>query len=1149
METITAWYFQLLECYCQFHLKTNLIMRLRLLIGMIILIIALPPKLFAQTTKINLNLTNVTVNDVLNEIEKKSEYSFLVNQEFIDVTRKVDAVFVNTPIKDILDNLFKGEKVNWIVSGRQIIIAPNNTKLEVGTYQPKKISGRVTEENTGEPLIGVTVKIKGTTTGTATSIDGNYTIELKSHDAILVFSYMGYETKEYYAKDLATTLNVVMNIISTELEDVVVTALGIKREVKALGYSVQGVEGEGLQKVKSLDVGTSLTGRVAGLLVKNSTEFIAEPDIQIRGEKPLLVIDGVPFGNMSLRDLPSDDIETLSILKGATASALYGYRGASGAIMVTTKKGNAKKGISISVNSGSMFSAGYLALPEAQSTYGRVVNTATNTYVSNGDGSWGPPLDGREVNQWDPISKSMKLMPFLPVGKNNFKNYIEQGYVLNNNINLVQQSENGSFRASVTSIQNKGQYPNSMYSKYTYSLGGDIKISKFTLTSSITYNKQSTPNMGFSGYTGYDPMYSMLIWSSPDWNILDYQDYWFVPNESQNNSYTDTNNNPYFDRFERTHSLNKDIFNGSISLSYDLLSWLKATIRSGYDTYSNRQSVKISKGSLISAGSSTVIDNGSQVWGESTKGSYNLGLGRGYSFNNDFLLSGNKAFERYTVDAFIGGTIFARQDEGTDSRTQGGLSIPGFYSLKASVLPAYVASSLYKQQVNSLYGRLALSWNKLIFVEGTVRNDWSSTLSASTRSYLYPSISGSFIASELLPKLDWLSLWKLRGSWTSSKTPAGIYSINQVYTVDPQTWGNLTSAWLPTTIYGSNVFPEAASTWEVGTALNLYKNLVSFDISYYNKRMYNFLTSTGISPASGYYSNYINIDEEITRKGLEISANVTPIKLKDWQWNISVNWSKYARYYTKLDSIYSPDKPWVKVGQRVDSYVLNDFQRDPSGNIIYQNGVPIFSAYSSKFGNSDPDWIWGVNTNLAYKNWNFSVSLDGRIGGIAQTTTEMYMWRAGSHPKSVVPERYLDATNPGTKNYIGSGVKVVSGVATYDTYGNITSDTRVYAPNDVPVTYESYITTIHRGTAWGGSPSPLEAYSTTFLKIREMSLTYNLPSSLCAMLKSQGISISAIGQNMYLWAKQFKYSDPDGGYENFSDPSIRYLGFNLKLLF
>jgi len=1122
-------------------------MRLLLLTGLFLILILVPGRLNAQSTKITLNMVNVPLNDVLNEIEKKSDYTFLVNQEVVDVSRKVDAVFTNTSVKDILDQLFKGEKVTYVTSDRQIIITPTENKSKGGDFKPKKVTGKVTDELTGETMVGVTVQIKGTTSGTTTSLDGTYSIELQTPDAILLFSYLGYESKEIQVKD-EIVINVVMHQIATELQSVIVTALGIKREEKALGYSVQAVDGEVFQKVKTLDVTTSLTGKIAGLLVRNSTEFAAAPDIQIRGEVPLLVVDGVPYGNVSLRDLPSDDIENVSVLKGATASALYGYRGANGAIMVTTKKGSAYKGLSVTVNSGSMFNSGFLAIPEQQSTYGRVVNTSTNEYSDAGDGSWGVPLDGREVIQWDPISKSMKAMPYLPIGKDNFKNFLEQGYVLNNNINVVQQGEFGSFRASATWVKNKGQYPNSMLDKITYSIGGDMKIKKFSFSSNMAYNKQVSDNIGFSGYTSYDPMYSLLIWSSPDYDVRQYKDYWFVPNETQNSSYASTNNNPYFDRNERTHSVNKDIFNGTLALGYDITSWLKASLRSGFDTYSDRQEVIISKGSFISAGSATVIPNGTQIWGESNNGSYNLGLSRGYSFNNDLLLSGIKTFGKLTIDGLIGGTIFYKQDEGIESKTISGLTIPGYYSLNASVSPAKTYSMLYRQQVNSLFGRMALSWNSLVYVDATVRNDWSSTLPSTTRSYLYPSFSGSFIVSELLPKSNWLSLWKVRSSWTSSKTPAGIYSINNVYSIENSAWGSLSAAYYPTTVRGTDVLPQSASTFEVGTVVNVFNNRASLDVSYYSKRMYDALVYAGVTPASGFYNNYINTDEEITRRGVEISANVTPVKTNDWQLDVSVNWSKYARYYSKLDTVNISYKLWDKVGSRYDSYDLFDYQRDPQGNIIYGTGLPLYSDYVSKFGNSDPDWIWGLNASLRYKDFQFSVSFDGRVGGLTQTTTEMYMWRAGSHPNSVTPERALDATLGGN-NYIGDGVKVVSGSATYDTYGNITSDTRVYAPNDVAVTYQNYLNTLHRGTAWGGNPSPLDVYSTTFIKLREVSLTYTLPKEICAKFKSKGVSVSAIGQNVFLWAKQFKYSDPDGGYENFSDPSIRYTGVNLKFAF
>ncbi|MDO9153348.1 MAG: SusC/RagA family TonB-linked outer membrane protein [Paludibacter sp.] len=1102
-------------------------------------------KAFSQTATITLDMKNVTVESVLNEIETKTSYRFLFNKQLVDVNQNISITVINKEIGVVLKTLFDKTDIAFTVNGRQIVLSKKINQIIKG------LTGLVTDQK-GEAIIGATVVIKGTRTGTVTNFSGNFNFETVPEKVILEVSYIGYKPVEIL---VGAKNNVIIKLeedIKT-LGEVIVTALGIKREEKALGYAVQVVSGSGLQTVKGVDTGTSLTGKVAGLLVKNSTEFAEAPSIQIRGEYPILVIDGVPYANMTLRDIPSDDIENISVLKGATASALYGARGGGGAIMVTTKKGSSTNGLTVTINSGSMFNAGFLAIPELQATFGRVVtfDAATNayTYVRSGDGSWGVPMDGREIIQWDPFSKSMKPMPYLPIGKDNFKNFLEQGYILNNNINVVQQTEFGSFRSSATWVKNKGQYPNSMFDKITYSMGGEMKLGKFNLSSSMAYNKHTSPNVGFNGYTGYDPMYNLLVWSSADYNILDYKDYWIIKNELQNSSYTDTNNNPYFDRFERIHSINKDIFNGTLAVNYQILSGLKATFRSGFDTYSDKQEVRLAKSSLKSAGDATVITNGSQIWGEGALGQYNTGLGRGYSFNNDFLLTGEKKFGDFSIDGFVGGSIFYRQDEGQEAFTQGGLSIPGYYSLKASINPSLVKSRLSRRQDNSLYGRMAFAWKSLLFAEATLRNDWTSTLPVSTRSYLYPSFSGSFVASELLPKVNWLSLWKIRGSWTNFKSPPGIYSVNSAFNITNSAWGSLSAAALPTTIRGADVRPQSASTFEVGTAINLLKNRASLDVSYYSKRDYDALRSAGVSAATGYFSNFINIAEEITRKGVEISANGTPIKSRDWQWDVAVNWTTYARYYTKLDPLFSADKSWVKVGNRFDVFTLRDYQKEPATNkLIINNGLPQYSQYESVHGYSDPDWIWGANSTLRFKNWAMSVSLDGRVGGIAATTTEMYMWRTGSHPKSVTTERMLDAT-VGGNNYIAEGVKVVSGTATYDTYGNILTDNRVFVSNDIATTYQNYINAIHKGTAWGGVPSPLDAYSTTFLKIREVSLSYIFPKRFCEFVKATNISLSAIGQNVFLWAKQFKYSDPDGGYENFSDPSQRYLGFNIKVGF
>lgn len=1016
-----------------------------------------------------------------------------------------------------------------------------------GFSQTKLITGTVSDEK-GSPLEGVSVRALKSGVGTATATDGTFEIRATSADN-LEFSYIGYTT-QVIAVGGKSKLDVQLLPAQAEnLDAVVVTALGIKRQEKALGYATQEVKGNTLQTVKGVDVATSLTGKVAGMNVKNSPEFMEAPDITIRGERPLIVIDGVPYGNMSLRDVPSDDIESINFLKGATSSALYGERGGSGAIMITTRKGALGKGFTISFNSSSMFEAGYLAIPEMQSKYGRVVNSATNNYVRSADGSWGPPLEGQQVIQWDPVSKTMKAMPYSPIGKDNFKNFQQQGYILNNNLSIAQTGELGGFRASATWVKNKGTYPNSFFDKITYSLGGDIKLKKFSLSTSVAYNNHNSPNTGFGGYAGYDPMYSMLVWGSPDWDIRQYKDYWLVPNEIQNSSYTAGNNNPYFDRYERVHPYKKDIFNGQLTLNYDFLSWLKATIRTGYDTYSNKQEVRISKGSFQGGGTSKVMNNGTEIWGESQKGSYNLGLSRGYSINSEALLIGNKKLNDLSIDGFFGGALFYNQDEGMEARTNGGLSIPGYYSLKATTTPVNILSLIYQKQTNSLFGKLGFGWRDMLFLEATARNDWASTLPKATRSYFYPSVAGSFIVSELF-RPQWLSYWKLRGAWTEYKTPAGIYAINKVFSIGNNVWGTLSSASFPTLIRPDDIFAEGSATTEFGTAMSFLKNRVSLDVTLYRKKLYDFIVTANISPATGFNGVYTNSDEEQTRKGIEIALNVTPVKNSDVKWDLGFNWSKYARFYTKLDSLYSiQNRDWVKVGKRTDYYTINEYQTDNQGNIVFNNGVPTYKPIQSLAGYGDPDWIWGFFNTVSYKNLSLNISLDGRVGGLAQSTTEMYMWRSGNHPNSLTEARYLDATNPGTKNFLGDGVKVISGSIVYDANYHVVSDTRQFAPNDVKTTYKSYIEALHKGTAWGGSPSSADLFSTTFIKLREVALTYNLPLNWAEKIHSKNLSVSLIGQNLIYWAKDFKYSDIDGGTENFIDPSMRFIGLNLKLDF
>jgi len=1033
-----------------------------------------------------------------------------------------------------------------------------------GQAQDVSIKGKVIDEK-GLPIPGASVLIKGTSKATSSDMDGNYQIKADSKGT-LVFSFIGYGSVQESIKG-RTQIDVAMKPSAEALQEVVVTALGIKRETKALGYATQKVSGEALTKVSGVDVASSLTGKVAGLLVRNSPDFNSAPVISIRGEQPLLVIDGVPYQNKTLSDISSEDIESVNVLKGATASALYGFRGASGAVLVTTKNGTSNlAGLSVDYANNTMFSAGFLAIPEKQSVYGR---GGSNIYDKNSDASWGAAMDGTIRNQWDPKLKAYADYPYVASGKDNFANFVEQGYVTNNNFSVGYKGDIASIRSSVNWVQNSGVYPNQKADRYTYSLGGDINLDKFKLNSNMSYSKRVTPNQGTNSYTGYDPMYSLLIWSPTDFNLLDYKDnYWIIPNQTQN--YTLKNeNNPYFDVYEKNNEVHRDIFNADLSMSYQITDWLKASVRSGVDFYTDKGELRFSWGSITSSGNTGVPGN-LYTWNGNNKGSYQIGQNQGNSINTDFLLSGDRSFDndKFKVEYLAGGTIFSKTDDNIQSWTSGGLSVPGFFSLKASVSPAGTSTTTYAQQVNSIYGRFAMSYNKWAYIEATGRNDWSSTMvNTQSESYFYPSMSMSIVVSELLPEStkSWLDLLKVRDSWTMSKTPAGIYdtTVNSAFGINSATWGTANGAYAPSNLYGSDLLPQSATTFEVGLQAILFKNRLNFDLTYYDKHLYDFVKSAPLSGASGYTGRYINTNEEQSRRGWEIALSGAIVKTHDWQWDMGFNWSTYARYYTQLDATYSAKNKWTQVGERVDVLASRDYLRDPAtGKQIWSNGNLQFNPYDTKFGNSDPDFIWGVNTTVRYKDFSFFASMDGVNGGLINSRTESYMWQSGVHPDSVTPERALDVATPGSKNYLGDGVKVVSGTFTYDSMGNITSDTRVYAANDVKSTYKAYATAMHNSSAWGGNGTPADTYEKTFFKLRELSLTYTLPKKYIKGW-AKAASVSFVGQNVFLWAKDFKYSDPDGsGYapwgtngnatgsvEDFSDPALRYLGGNIKITF
>ena len=965
--------------------------------------------------------------------------------------------------------------------------------------------------------------IKGTATGTITGLDGDFQLEVPDK-SILVISYIGYSPKEV-AVTASTVYTIKLAEDTQKLDEVIVTALGIKREEKALGYSVQKIGGEDLEVVKGVNVATSLTGKIAGLSINNSSEISENPELKLRGEEPLIVIDGIAYGNMTLGDISADDIESIDVLKGATASALYGVRGRAGAVMITTKKSGKEGTLTVNVSNNTMFSAGYLSMPKAQSSY------STGNYGKleyNSGNVWGDYMDGHEVEQYDPETMGLKKMPLLSRGGDNISNFLRPSLVTNTNVNISQSGKLGGFRVSATQVHQNGQYPNSSLDKYIINGGGNITYNKFKLDASFSYKKEIAPNMPKVDYGGGNILYNMLVWGGTEYDIRDFRNYWKVKDQKQNWPFSAWYDNPYYIMNERIDEWDKNLFNTNLTLSYEILKNLSVMFRSGYDNFNNAEEKRQSVG-----------DSGEK------RGYFGYNQFLGSSFNNDLIVNGNFKWKDFGFDVIGGLSSYWYKTTDFKSNTRGGLSVPGFYSLNASVERPAVERKMKEKALYSVYGKVGLSWKSGIYVDVTGRNDWSSSLPSTSRSYFYPSVSGSFIPTAFYnPIEEVLDFWKIRGSWTVAKKDLDVYEINRVFEVSTDVWDGMSTATYPTKLRDPNIKPETETSYEFGTDFRFLNGRLFFDYTYFNRLRFDRLIEAKISQGSGSEKIITNTTEELMQKGMEFTVGGKPVVTKDFEWESTVNIAYWHWYYHKLDPVHSSKDPRIMEGEREDKYFMTDWETDHAGNIVHQAGLPVKNKFQSVMGYKDPKCILGWTNKFSYKNLDLNISIDGRIGGLMYSWTEQAMWNSGAHPDSDNQWRYDEVVN-GKQSYVGPGVKVVSGSASYDPYGNVISDNRVFAPNDDAISYQSY-TQVYNENPWDHDARQ-NIKNASFIKLREVALNYTLPSTIAQKILMKDVRVGIIGQNLLMWTKEFKFSDPDRGKENLNTPTARYIGFNINL--
>lgn len=913
----------------------------------------------------------------------------------------------------------------------------------LNSFAQINVSGTVTSDD-GELLPGVSIVVKGTANGVVTDFEGNYTFNGVPSDAILVYSFVGMQTQEV-AVDGRSKIDVVLATSSIGMDEVVVTALGISREKKSLGYSVAEVDGESLQKVAQENVLNALSGKVAGVTVNSTGGPGSSVSMVIRGassltsdNQPLFVVDGIPMNNTlnnvtsigrdnkpdygnAISDINPDDIASMTVLKGPSAAALYGSRAGNGVVLITTKSGKRSKGLGVSITSNTVVDNPYkylgkhtlFANGQRPFTQDARPNNGLDYYsVPVGDSYWvGPELNGAMAYQWPYFNENGVLTATpLVAHPDNYKEFFETGFTTTNTVSVNNSSEKVDYRISYSNMQNQGIIPNSDLHKNSIGLNSTLRLTdKLSISSSINFVSNGADNRPSTGNRGTNPLQALYdINSSID--IDDLKNYWEPGKEGiqQNAPYNlevnpngtygkgDAINNPYFIANEVNNSFRRDRFFGNARIDYEFNKQLSLMLRYTHDQFNEKRETKI-------APSYTGDANGV------------YGLEELYRIeqNADFLLGYKKSLDDWSFNASVGGNYMYQFAENSLAATKdrgSGLIVPGVYNL-GNIAPDNLrySSGMSEKAIYSIYGLASIGYKDAVYLDLTARNDWSSTLPEENRSYFYPSASLSVLLNNALDLGENISLAKIRGGWAQVGNDTDPYKLMPSM-VNSGLWGNQIELSTSGTLLLPDLKPEIQTSWEIGADLALFDNRIHFEGTYYEAENKNQILNIGLPPSSGYIGKQINAGL-ISSKGVEFSVGGTPIKTQDWNWDVNFVFSKNRTKVEELADGFDYIVLWTdakggavtRVGDEIGQIVDDILVRVEDPNSEYY-GWPILDDEgwddsdnwenymdpgdnTAVIGNFNPDFIVGMQTALSYKNWTLSASLDWRVGGqfVSQT--------------------------------------------------------------------------------------------------------------------------------------------------------------------
>jgi len=1084
------------------------------------------------------------------------------------------------------------------------------------------VSGVVKSGEDQSPIPGVNILVKGTTNGTITDANGLYNLAVGSPNETLVFSFVGFTTQEV-AIGGRNSIDVVLATDATELSEIVVTALGVERNKKALGYAVQSVTSENLTTARETNVVNQLAGKIAGVTVIGSPSGVGGSSrVTIRGERsvdlnknqPLYVIDGVPisnsftgasgrsnlevdFGN-GASFVNSDDIESMTVLKGAAAASLYGSRAANGVIVIKTKSGKGSKGIGVEINSNTTFENA-LRLPEYQNVYGQGNGNGGDFAFVNGSGagntdgvdeSWGPGFTGQSYPQFNsPRTLNGQPIPFrggdlnAPAGsvitptpwlndENGIENFFQTGTTFTNNVALVGSNKQGDFRLSYTNLNQTGIVPNTDLRRNTVSFGGGYNLSeKFSARAFVSYIKSESDNRPSISYGTENIMYLFNCWLPRSVNVADLKNYWQPGLEGikQFNFNYNYHDNPYFTVYENTNGQDLDRIIGNLSLKYDFTSFLSLQLRTALDYGNERRQYR------------RAFSTQRFPFGQYREANIVT-----EERNSDFLLTFNRELvpSVFTLTASVGGNQMRQKSEFLEVNAPQ-LNIPGIYNLTNFRAPLQATQTDVQKSINSLYATAQLGYKNILFLDLTARNDWSSALTlpqalkdagigSEDNSYFYSSAAVSAVISDMFQAPEFLSFAKLRGSIAQVGNDTDAFTFTQSY-LPSDPFGS-------SQIYGEtdrlanfSLLPEISTSYEGGFDLKLFGNRIGLDVTYYHTNTENQILNIPLTITSGYNSRAINAGK-IKNYGIEVMLNTTPVVLANgFQWNLDVNFSSNRSEVVALSDgltnfVMANRRVSIeaRVGERMGDMYGIGFARvqnsDPAqpyysangqfvGEMVFDSqGRPVRTTSRIKLGNYNPDWMAGITNTFTYRGLRLSVLFDMRYGGEVYSETQTVGREGGiiietleGRENGYYPQASVTA-DPKLLN-APEGTYVIGDGVVQNVDGSFSENTTRVLPRQWH-------------TAWTGGRSIAEGavYDATFVKLRELTIGYTFPDKLFSKTPFRSVVISFVGRNLALWT-DVPHIDPEvmsytggtalPGIEFMSIPSSRSYGFNIGLKF